>query len=467
MVGVASQPRCLGFAEPTLALALETFMKRSAFAAIAAAILHASALSASATVTIWQNSCSEDQVNNSGVGDGSTDSTATGFSDIRFEDSSDELSWNISWDGLGADLTAIHIHGPASPSESSMPHFFNVFTGEADVIASGLDRRSDASVVTTDFSQQVIDTSGFFTPDEVIAFMQADLGYTNIHSSDFPMGEIRCNLNKLGDFEPQTKGQQKCFVKIEKAMARIATKTNKHFLKCFKNLAKSGAEDTDAFVACFFAESSAVFAELATKLLADTDKFCTGENAPDLDSSLDPEGFEAIGAAADAFVTGTLLGIIALPSETADLTPERASCWTKALPSAFKCSAAMYKEFATCAKKGRAGKSGVSFVQPEDVFSCVLGDPKGKIAKACGAGSKFEKNIVRHCDDVAELALEPQNPDVLASLATIEEALRCRSCRVALVSSNLGALTNGSTEALADACELIDDGLDNDSCTLE
>jgi hypothetical protein len=45
-------------------------MRIAAFCAICGLILLASALPASATMTIWQNACSEDQVNNSGIGEG-------------------------------------------------------------------------------------------------------------------------------------------------------------------------------------------------------------------------------------------------------------------------------------------------------------------------------------------------------------------------------------------------------------
>ncbi len=442
-------------------------MRCSAFVFACCLLLQVAAAPAHATVYIWQNSCSEDQVNNSGIGDGSTDSAATGFSDLRYEDTSDEFSWSISWDGLEADLTAIHVHGPASPSESSMPHFFNIFTGEADVIASGLDRRSDTSAGTTDFSQLVVDTSGTFTPSEVLGFMDEDRGYTNIHSSAFPMGEIRCNLNQLGAFQPQTKGQQKCLAKFEKGAAQGFSKLPAKLAKCMKVMAKDGGYTDEAWEACLAKYVTPTRDKLSDKGAADAAKFCTGENTPDLDVPADADGIEfSAGIMPDAVLV--YFKLFAFPSSlfSTSTTPEVAGCAAHAMAAAGKCVATMSKEFASCAKLGRKGKSGVSFVLPEDVLTCVAADAKGKVEKACGAGSAFEKKIVAKCDGLTEAVLSPGLADAVESVRAVEGPLRCASCILSVASAHLGAFSDpdvADVDALA-ICDVVDDGVVNTSC---
>ncbi len=430
-------------------------------------LLQVAAAPSHATVTIWQSACSEDQVNNSGIGDGSTDSPATGFSDLRYEDTSDEFSWSISYDGLVADLTAIHVHGPASPSESAMPHFFNIYTGAADVIASGLDRRSDTSAGTTDFSQLVVDTSGSFTPSEVLAFMQADSGYTNIHSADFPMGEIRCNLSKLGDYEPQTKGQQKCLAKFENGIVQSFSKVPAGIARCMKAMAKAGGYEEAAWQACEEKYVTSAEGKLGAKGESDAEKFCTGEDAPDLDTAANPTGVASMAAILPSGVRRQFLSFVfhddlSLAAED----PAVAGCAAEALSASGKCVTTISKAFAKCAKLGRQGKSGVSFVLPDDVLSCVGADSKGKIEKACGAGSALEKKIAKRCDGLTETVFKNGVADVAESVANVKRDLRCASCLFAAVSAYLGTYSNegGAGVPILQLCDLADDGIENISC---
>ncbi|MFT4569691.1 MAG: hypothetical protein ACI8TX_001600 [Hyphomicrobiaceae bacterium] len=422
---------------------------------------------AHATVTIWENVCSEGQVNNSGVGDGSTDSTATGHSDIRYEDTTDELSWNISYTGLEADLTAIHVHGPAIPSESAGPHLFNVFTGEPDVVASGLDRRDDAAVATVDFSRQVVDTgSGDFGPAAVAAFMQDEMGYTNIHSAMWPLGEIRCNLVKTGDFEPQTKGQKKCLLNIEKTFAQLMGKGAKSLLPCVKASTKTDPIDSEAGQAC----EDGPFTTKVNKIVAKADialsKFCIDDDAPTLGVPVDPVELSDIVLGAAPLAQLPFLGTVASGIAPEDYSLAAGKCMFQALKGANKCYLAAYKEYAVCAKKGRAGKLGVSFVSPFDFAKCVQSDPKGRVAKACNTGSTLEKKVLKHCGDgISEVALAFGVADAQTSAATTGSLMRCLSCRVAMFTSLQGLIADGADESIVvPFCEIADDGLDNASC---
>lgn len=93
-----------------------------------------------------------------------TNSTATGEAEIKFDTDKKELSWTIKSEGLSGDATAAHFHGPASPTESAPP-----VIDISDKIASG-------SVMLTDAQ---------------VADLEAGRLYLNVHTANFPDGEIR------------------------------------------------------------------------------------------------------------------------------------------------------------------------------------------------------------------------------------------------------------------------------------
>ena len=96
-------------------------------------------------------------------------SLATGFASMAFDDTSNLLSWDISWSGLSGPATGMHFHGPAAPG---------VNAGVAVNIGSisGLNSPSIGSANITD--AQATD-------------LLAGLWYINIHTVAFPGGEIR------------------------------------------------------------------------------------------------------------------------------------------------------------------------------------------------------------------------------------------------------------------------------------
>jgi hypothetical protein len=97
----------------------------------------------------------------------STGSPATGFGTFRLDMASREVEYNISFSGLTAAESAAHVHGPALPCFNAPP----LATG---TLPSGTPKVG--SYVITE--AQVLD-------------MLNELHYTNIHSSNFPAGEIR------------------------------------------------------------------------------------------------------------------------------------------------------------------------------------------------------------------------------------------------------------------------------------
>ena len=100
-------------------------------------------------------------------------STATGSAFGTLDDISGQLSWNISWSGLIGTITAMHFHGPASPGVNA-----GVVVNIGAI--SGLTSPSIGFTVIT-----AAQTSDFL----------ADLWYINIHSDQYPGGEIRGQVN--------------------------------------------------------------------------------------------------------------------------------------------------------------------------------------------------------------------------------------------------------------------------------
>ena len=98
-------------------------------------------------------------------------STATGFGTVVLSADQTTITVNESWSGLSAPASASHIHGPAAPGASA-----NVLFPFQNVPA----------VTSSSIPQQ----SFPITPTQV-GYLQGGLLYFNVHSGNFPNGEIR------------------------------------------------------------------------------------------------------------------------------------------------------------------------------------------------------------------------------------------------------------------------------------
>ena len=437
-------------------------MKRLLGLAVSAAAFLFAGSSAEATTYFWDVPCDESQVNNSGVGDGSTDSTATGAAGLRYDTVSGLLQYDIAWNGLEGLLSAVHVHGPALPSESVMPHLFNIFTGVDDVIAAGVDRTT-GSTSAIDFPINLILASGGeFSADVAIGHMLDQMAYVNIHSDIWPGGEIRCHLVTTAALENQTKGQQKCTGTVNKGCTKIVTAAGKTFSRCSKSIAKGeiGGTITD----CVAADSDGRVLKAVTKASDGIDKLCVGN---------DKDGtalFPSFGAGTLATVDGDIGSIAPTVTSTAftgalaqvtpdSVDPARSACEVGVGRSIAKCVDTMNKAYDKCAKLGLKGKKRLSFVELDDMEACVAEDAKGKIAKICGAvGGKLGATVSKVCGGVdlastfASCAAVPA--DSAEAAACAEQSTRCSVC-------------SGRTTVigLTTDCDLFDDSLANGSCT--
>ena len=95
-----------------------------------------------------------------------TGSLGTGFGFVTIDTTSFELSWDISWEDLTGPVTAMHFHGPALPGMNA----------GVQVPIPGLVSPSIGST--------------FITASQAADLLQG-LWYVNIHTAQFPGGEIR------------------------------------------------------------------------------------------------------------------------------------------------------------------------------------------------------------------------------------------------------------------------------------
>ena len=109
---------------------------------------------------------------NAGLGTGSP---GTGSATMTLDDVTNLFSWDISWSGLTGTETVMHFHGPALPTQNAGVQVdFGAISGTAS-----------PSIGSTIIS-------GAQSAD-----LLAGLWYINIHTTDFPGGEIRGQVSAV------------------------------------------------------------------------------------------------------------------------------------------------------------------------------------------------------------------------------------------------------------------------------
>ncbi len=92
------------------------------------------------------------------------DSAGKATAEVTVDTDAKKISWTMKPEGLSADATAAHFHGPASETESAPP--------------------------VIDMSANIMEGSAAIT-DAQLADLKAGKYYINVHTAKFPDGEIR------------------------------------------------------------------------------------------------------------------------------------------------------------------------------------------------------------------------------------------------------------------------------------
>ena len=429
------------------------------------AMICLSAVTASADTHIWSMTCSEDQVSNSGVGDGSTDSAATGTADLRYDTLTQRVHYDVSYTGLEGLLTKIHIHGPAVLGASNTNHVFDIFSDLDDITEAGVDRTTDRIVATDELLDLIIASGGvgLGTIEENAQVMIDDLAYVNIHTELWGGGEIRCQFvtdQVLVDAE-QTKDQQRCTGAMIKGLGKVASTKGKSVCKCVRDYTRGrlvGSLDD-----CVATDDSKV-AKAQAKVSADFGKRCSG-NDKDGVAKLPVFGVTDDATVNATAVTWSTLGMttavfgLDLDSAVDDgALPDVGGCQAGALKALKKCRDTRAKEYDKCVKGDLKGKAGLTIVDVFGMEQCLAADPKGKVARACAADdSKMRDSVDKACAGVDLAAAFPLwvAADTAEVAVLLETVSACGTCLA----------TNLATGSGVD-CDLFDDGLANGTCFL-
>lgn len=127
----------------------------------------------------------------------STGSSATGFCRVTYDDIAHTLRIESNFTGLSANTTAAHIHGlvappgnvgVAVPSGASLPGFpLGVTSGGSDTLLDLTDTASYRPSFITTFGGGTVPGA----EAALIGGLENGTTYFNIHTSNFPSGEIR------------------------------------------------------------------------------------------------------------------------------------------------------------------------------------------------------------------------------------------------------------------------------------
>jgi hypothetical protein len=104
------------------------------------------------------------------------DSQGMGMADVTVDTEAMTVTWTMTAEGLTGEAGAAHFHGPATPEETAPPVI--------DMTVDGTDETEEP------VAQDILEGRADLT-EEQLADLQAGLYYINVHTAEYPDGEIR------------------------------------------------------------------------------------------------------------------------------------------------------------------------------------------------------------------------------------------------------------------------------------
>ena len=123
-----------------------------------------------------------------------TSSSATGFGTVRLDaggPTGQRLFVTETVSGLTSALTEFHIHGPAAPGFDG-PVLYNIASASGDPL--GLLGKTSFSFTDFEIDLPAVvtaDNGSTFTQAQQVTFLTAGVDYLNVHTTNYPEGEIR------------------------------------------------------------------------------------------------------------------------------------------------------------------------------------------------------------------------------------------------------------------------------------
>ncbi len=243
--------------------------------------------------------------------------------------------------------------------------------------------------------------------------------------------------------------QQRCINTLNKNMRKVASKQGKDICTCIKDGAKGRLSGSNPIETCLSADRKGKVAKAKDGTISAFGKHCT--DTPPSFGATDAATVNDAAAQKEIDLARALFGPDLDAVITAEATgKDESKCQQKVARSAKKCLETRLKEFNKCKKLTLETANG-----PDDLEACMFLDLSGKIAKFCGRSlsAQVQKRCVLKGVDLT-LAFPGIGVSGGSELeSALDQEAGCAACRLV-----------NAADALGRDCDMVDDGLMNESC---